>query len=223
MAITKVDKTLLEATGTADATTFLRGDGSWASASAGFNSIQVFTSSGTWTRPSGITKVVMEVQGAGGGGARNTAAYKAGGGAGGGCAIKVLDVSSIGTSTITVGAGGVSAGGSNTDGSAGGSTSWADGTNMITGTGGGGGSSASYGGTDGATATGGDINLQGGDGAANPQKGGGDAKWGTGGFNMQPSEISQGYGRGYGSGAGGAYNRAPYDGSGGILVVWEYK
>ena len=67
MAITKVDKTLLEATGTADATTFLRGDGSWASASAGFNSVQ-FITSGNWTRPSDITKVVVTLIGAGGGG-----------------------------------------------------------------------------------------------------------------------------------------------------------
>ena len=59
-------------TSNASASEFLQNDGagalSWASASAGFNSVQIFTSSGTWTRPAGITKVVIEVQGAGGGG-----------------------------------------------------------------------------------------------------------------------------------------------------------
>ena len=192
-------------------------------ASSGFNSLQVFTSGGTWNRPAGVTKVVMEIQGAGGGGARNTAAYSAGGGAGGGCAIKVLDVSSISTSTITVGSGGTSAGGSNVDGGAGGDSSWADGTNTITGTGGGGGKSLNYGGTDGSTATGGDINVQGGDGAANINRGGGSTRWGFGGFNMQPSEIAQGEPRGYGSGAGGADDRVPYAGAGGLCVIWEYK
>ena len=34
----------------------------------GLESVQTFTSSGTWTRPTGITKVIIEVQGAGGGG-----------------------------------------------------------------------------------------------------------------------------------------------------------
>ena len=43
----------------------------------GVASMQVFTSSDTWTRPSGVQRVVMEVQGAGGGsggglGATNT-------------------------------------------------------------------------------------------------------------------------------------------------------
>ena len=85
MAITKVDKTLLEATGTADATTFLRGDGSWASASAGFNSVQILTSSQTWNKPAGITKVVVEVQGAGGVSSQgNGVQWGGNGGAGGG-------------------------------------------------------------------------------------------------------------------------------------------
>ncbi len=45
------------------------GSGATASGfSGGLDSVQTFTSSGTWTRPSGITKVIIEVQGAGGGG-----------------------------------------------------------------------------------------------------------------------------------------------------------
>ena len=32
---------------------------------AGFTSVQTFTSSGTWTKPSGITKVIVFVTGAG--------------------------------------------------------------------------------------------------------------------------------------------------------------
>ena len=32
---------------------------------SGLTSVQTFTSSGTWTRPSGVTKVIVEVQGGG--------------------------------------------------------------------------------------------------------------------------------------------------------------
>jgi len=58
---------------------------------SGLASVQVFTSSGTWTRPSGITKVIMEVQGAGGSG--SAGGYYNNGSAGG-YAKKLLDVSS---------------------------------------------------------------------------------------------------------------------------------
>ena len=77
MALTKVDKALIESvsvadlvtTGTADATTFLRGDNAWtAIASAGFNSVQTIPSSGTWTKPAGITSVRVQLVGGGGGG-----------------------------------------------------------------------------------------------------------------------------------------------------------
>ena len=37
---------------------------------SGLTSVQTFTSSGTWTRPTGITKVIVEVQGAGGSGGK---------------------------------------------------------------------------------------------------------------------------------------------------------
>ena len=75
-------------------------------ADMGLASVQVFTSSGTWTRPSGITKVVIHVVGGGGGGGagRSSYNYTGDGGGAGGLAIKFLDVSSISSSTITVGA-----------------------------------------------------------------------------------------------------------------------
>ncbi len=65
------DFTLPTADGTAGQ--FLKTDGSLGLgfatvASTGLNSVQKFTASGTWTRPTDITKVIVEVQ-AGGGGA----------------------------------------------------------------------------------------------------------------------------------------------------------
>tara|TARA_Y100000114_G_C11758410_1_gene328168 strand:+ start:1699 stop:3183 length:1485 start_codon:yes stop_codon:yes gene_type:complete len=81
---------------------------------AGLQSIQVFTSSGTYTRPSGITKVKVTVIGGGGGGGgtrasssgSSTVASGAGGGGGGATAIQIVNVSSISSTAITVGQGG---------------------------------------------------------------------------------------------------------------------
>ena len=116
----------LSATGTASASTFLRGDNAWASAAAGLASVQKFTSSGTWTRPTGITKVIVEVQAAGGGAGNSNSTW--GGNGGGGSYVKqFIDVSSISTSTLVVGA----AGASGTSPATGGTSSWTDGTNTI--------------------------------------------------------------------------------------------
>ena len=71
---------------------------------SGLSSVQTFTSSGTWTRPSGITKVVVEVQGAGGSGSDGQAGNnKNNNGGSGGYVKKLLDVSSISSATITIG------------------------------------------------------------------------------------------------------------------------
>ena len=51
------------------ALTKVTGDMLGSSVSFGLKSVQTFTSSGTWTRPTGVTKVVVYVTGAGGGGA----------------------------------------------------------------------------------------------------------------------------------------------------------
>ncbi len=203
----------------------------------GLSSVQTFTSSGTWTRPSGITKVIMEVQGAGGSGSGSPNGEDCNGGAAGGYAKKLLDVSSISTSTITVGAGGAGvdggAGGVINAGNDGGFSKWADGTNTITANGGGGGDLSHYAGTEGATATGGDINIRGGDGW--PLSGyfssnyrGGFSMLGTGGQGKTYGKDTSGWPpRGYGAGSGSVGNwvgtYTSDTGGAGIVIVWEYK
>ena len=181
---------------------------------AGLASVQVFTSSGTWTRPSGITKVIMEVQGAGGSG--SAGGYYNNGSAGG-YAKKLLDVSSISTSTITVGAGGAAKSANTGAGNAGGDSSWADGTNTITGSGGLAGSGSVNTGVVGGAASGGDINIPGGRGSM-INYGAGDSMFGYGDVEQTVDGV------GYGS--GGSYGYTTYAGGAGapgIVVVWEYK
>ena len=198
-----------------------------ATASTGLSSVQTFTSSGTWTRPTGITKVIMEVQGAGGGGGKGANGdYNVSGGAGGYCK-KLLDVSSISSATITVGSGGAGTGyGTTGDGGDGGASSWSDGTNTITGGGAGGGPNSYYGTGDGGTASGGDINIVGQCGSVSYL--GGSSQFGQCGHfgNINLSTVV-GMRNGTGYGAGGAnwsgYSQDCGSGSGGIVIVWEYK
>ena len=211
------------------------GVASWATASdvSGLASVQTFTSSGTWTRPAGITKVIMEVQAAGGSGSGSANTEDCQGGGGGGYAKKFLDVSSISTSTITVGAGGAGVAGNGTNaGNIGGASSWADGTNTITGNGGGAGETADDTPTIGGTATGGDINIQGGDGASRYSGSfmvGGGSMLGFGGMpKVQTRTIVARPPRGYGAGSGAShfYSGTVYNsenGGAGIVIVWEYK
>jgi len=181
---------------------------------SGLASVQTFTSSGTWTRPSGITKVIMEVQGAGGSGSATTNYNN---GSAGGYAKKLLNVSSISTSTITVGAGGAAKSANSGAGNAGGDSSWADGTNTITGNGGLAGSASSNTGVVGGSASGGDINIPGGRGSMIGY-GAGDSMLGYGDVEQTVDGV------GYGS--GGSYGYSTYASGGGapgIVIVWEYK
>ncbi len=201
----------------------------------------VFTASGTWTKATresalGVTikRVIVEVQGAGGGGAGTTNTYGQGGGGGGGYAKKLIDVSSISSSTVTIGSGGSHGTGSPlVNGGNGGDSSWSDGTNTVTGSGGSGALSnnttafnpAGFGGS----ASGGDINISGIAGDNNGEGGGGSVLGlvtsGRNGLNGATYPMSSGYGSGGCGGdsdidvGNGAYKGA--DGMNGIVIVTE--
>src|SRR5262245_32116081 len=88
----------------------------------------VFTSSGSWTAPAGISSVTVEAWGAGGGGGgRGSTTGGSGGGGGGGYALAVISVTAGNSYSYTVGAGG-SGGAALANGSVGGDSLWADGS-----------------------------------------------------------------------------------------------
>jgi hypothetical protein len=199
---------------------------------SGLASVQTFTSSGTWTRPTGITKVIVEVQGAGGGGGYISHGTNNGGAGGaGGYAKKLIDVSSISSATITVGSAGSLGNTGARTGVAGGDSVWSDGTNTVTGGGGGGGlgggTNTRYKGGDGGTASGGDLNIDGQAAAWSNiyEDKGGDSILGTGrliygDYTTSAYVPSTGYG---GGGLGGDQGATQGGSANGIVIVTEYK
>jgi hypothetical protein len=168
-------------------------------ASGGLTSVQVLTASGTYTRPAGITKVLFFITGGGAGGGDPVQTANSGA-----TAIKFLDVTSIASSTIVIGAGGA---GNNFSQSAGSNSSWSDGTNTITAEGG-------KTGTSNTNATGGDLNISGADGSF----------WGGAGL-INSSFIPQNANAFGAAGAGGdTGNGSRIGGSGksGVLFVMEF-
>ena len=131
----------------------------WADAGAAFD-YQAFTGSGTWTKPSGVNMVYVEVisGGGGGGGAQGDAAggimYSGNGGGGGARICQLISAALCGaTEVVTVGAGGGGgAGGSSAHGAAGGNgDSSSFGALVVAGGGAGGGASSAVSGGKGGS------------------------------------------------------------------------
>jgi len=184
----------------------------WTSAAAaagGFSNMAVFTSSGTWTVPSGITKCMVICTGAGGG--TNYPGRESGGGAGA-TVIRTYTLSG-GSATVTVAAGGTGDGGSSL---------FAYSATTITAGGGQGRAGGTRTGGIGGTPGNGEINIYGGGGmAADGSVGGngGASYWGGGGMT---SEAQGSNGQAFGGGAGGPglYGNASYNGANGIVVIY---
>ena len=195
--------------------------------------LQVFTSSGTWTKPEGLVSVKVTVIGGGGAGGGSTANFTSGqGGGGGGASIKHILAASLGaTEVVTIGAGGVGGTGA---GPTGGTSSLGSLLQATGGYGGiqGNGTKASTSG-EGGIGTLGDLNFKGGAnsssaGGANSKEGG--ASFMGGGALGHAGSANYYAGRPggvYGGGGGGANrdditNRSGGDGGAGIVFVEEY-
>jgi len=204
-------------------------------------SITYKTSSGTWTKPDGLTTLKVTVIGAGGGGSGSQTAdggFGGNGGAGGGATIKTYSTSELNATEAYVIDTGGSGGAAATTGSNAGSTTF----KSLTATGGHGGL---YGAEMGVSATpgagyGGDLNLRGmtgGFGLSNVASdvahdsqggfGGGPALLGGSTTSVQ-QDVAGSNGTHYGMGGGGggakqdASGTAGGDGAGGLIIFEEF-
>ena len=187
-----------------------------AAAGAGFKSVQVLTASGTWTRPSGITAILVMVIGGGGAGASGTTDNSGGGGGGGGVAF-FLKITPDASYSYTVGGAGAASSWNSTDAIANQGVAGA-----TTGVGGVGGTASAgtfgFRGTPGGSGNGhtaaGTKLFVGGAGGGLGGGIGGAAGAGAGGAALANTGAGGG-GGGSTSGAGGA-------GASGIVVVFEF-
>ena len=201
--------------------------------SAGFNDKKYYTASATWTKPTDITKLVVEVQGAGGSGSYWTSAQWVGGGTAGGYVQAVIDVTNIDTATVVVGSGGA-AKGSNSLGADGGLSSFAYATGSgsfttLSGTGGNGNEAPNAGGVaePGVSGTGpaGALIIASAGGPSDYYSNwvGGDSMFGFGGNAANTGQTQLPNATGYGAGGGGGLSITSGSGSPGLVIVTEYK
>ena len=213
--------------------TFMKTDGSgtlsFASAAAGFHQMLVKTASdATYSPDTGVTKLLVEVQGAGGGSGDTTGPTGTSSGAGGGYARVQLTVTSADVMNVQIGSGGQNA---TTTGGTGGASSFASvsGTSFttITANGGVGGGLTTQGASGGsATGPAGGLYIPGGYGSMENQNSSGGHSWfGYGGMSTGTGNPQNRDGVGYGSGASqaAACTGIGADGADGLVVIWEYK
>lgn len=190
---------------------------------AGVN-IQVFTSTGTYTPTSGYKYGIAFVTGGGGGsaGINSGTANGRGGGGGAGTAIGLLDLTTLGAVTATIGAAG--SGGASTSpftGGAGGNST----LSTLTGAGGSAGNAGTIG-ASGGSASGGILNIDGSRshaGGSATSGGGGGTFWGPGpGGSETGASVPTVYGAGA-SGPNGSSTRAGAAGKAGVIMIMEFK
>lgn len=204
---------------------FLQSDGtnlSWQS--LGPVAIRTFTANGIWTKPAGVTKILVRVQGGGGAGSGVGET-----GAAGGFAEKFIDVTSVSSVNVTVGQGSTNS--TYYSGAAGAGTSSSFGP-YVSATGGNGGNQSHQhcGGLPGL-GSGGDLNLYGGGGSghmywAGPP--GGNSFYGGAGASGHPQggEYAHNHSShaafGCGGTAGYHVERRGANGMPGVVVVYEF-
>jgi len=178
----------------------------------------------TWYKPAGCTKILVQVQGAGGGGC----GYCESGGAGA-YTEKLIDVTSVSAVTVTVGAGGVNTGYYSAAGDGG--TSSFGGYCSATG-GYGANRHVSHTGGHSGYPSGGDVNLRGGVGTGHGDTGGREAVGGGGnsyfgsGYKASHSTNTTNWGRtapGAGGAGGAMQGWAGQHGGPGIVIVYNYS
>jgi hypothetical protein len=198
------------------------------------HTVQVFTSgSGTYTSPAGVKAIRVTLVGGGGGGGGINGSGAAGGGGGGGTALWLYPSGFAAATGYAYAVGASGAGGVNTSastGSTGGSTTFTIGATTVT-AGGGAGGAASLGGTaaggTGGTSTNGTVNMVGGGGG---ESYGPSLIGGTGGSSTMGGGGRQAFGTAtvggnYGGGGAGAVNNAALAGgagAGGLIIVEEF-
>jgi len=209
------------------------GTGASSSGFPGFNKwTPVTATDATFDLQSGTTKLIIEVQAAGGAGGASDSGTRVGGNGGSGAYAKKLltGMSDTDTLNITIGAAaGVAASGTTT------SVASASGTSFttITCTGGAGGADSApsvwgAGGAGGAVPTTGDLNLAGKNASrieGYPRLGGVDSLYGRGGGDPTSHYAAGGAATGYGAGGQGGAGVSNVGGAGtpGLVIIWEYK
>lgn len=168
--------------------------------STSFTQKTLYTSSDTFTAPTGVSRVYVTMVGGGGGGKGGSAASSSGGGGGSGASIvkTEINVTAGNGYTVTVGAAGSVVAGDGTDG---GNSSFAGDNTTVT----------CNGGSKGTTSTGGAG------GTANAGTGGNNSgsTGGTGGTAPTTAGVAGGNGEGGGSGKGGGGGAGSLFGKGG--------